>query len=170
MFWWTLRKIFSSQLSVLIDLPCGIHHALKKFVCVQFLSNWILGDVFLGQCFVHSSRHFYVRFFPWVSAFIGYSWSAAPEALRTWLCGQMSPSIYSKLGVTIVKVLPRYGFLDWCQSCNPFPWLAPVPDFSLTIFGFSYLTALAIFAHTRAHVISFQWLPVFNIILHGYDD
>ena len=90
--------------------------------------------------------------------------------LRDRLRGCLSLPVYMKLGTTIIKVLPWYGFLGWCQSWNPFPWLAPVPDFSLTIFGFSYLIALAIFAHTRAHVISFQWLSVLNIILHGHDD
>ena len=51
-------KDFSPQLSVLIGFLMNPNNTWGKFVCVQFLSNWILGDVFLGQCFVHSRRHF----------------------------------------------------------------------------------------------------------------
>ena len=73
-------KDFSPQLSVLIGFLMNPNNTWGKFVCVQFLSNWILGDVFLGQCFVHicpQSSSLFVRFFPGVSTFIGYSWSVA---------------------------------------------------------------------------------------------
>lgn len=72
-------KDFSPQLSVLIGFLMNPNNTWGKFVCVQFLSNWILGDVFLGQCFVHicpQSSSLFVRFFPGVSTF-RYSWSVA---------------------------------------------------------------------------------------------
>ena len=47
-------KDFSPQLSVLIGFLMNPNNTWGKFVCVQFLSNWILP----WTKFVHSRRHF----------------------------------------------------------------------------------------------------------------
>ena len=105
----------------------------------------------------------FFRFFPGVSAFLGYSWSAAPEAPRTWLCGQLSPSMYRKLGVTIVELYQDRGSWTGASSVIHFHdsrqfliflWLFLVFLFLSHLRYLRTLVRISFHAHTRAHIIS----------------
>ena len=82
---------------------------------------------------------------------------------RTWLCGQMSSSMYRKLGVIIIELYQERGsrtgassvihFLDWRQFLI-FLWLFLVFLFLSHLRYLRTLVRILFHAHARAHIIS----------------